>query len=188
MNDSEILQMIRENPSKGHRALFDEYYNYVYAIALNNLRNVGTKDDIEDCVIDSFTDILLNVDTDRADTLKSYIGTVVKNKSISAYRSLKKRRGDFSLDDEESQDIASKEDVAAKAENNALAAQLLDHIRALGEPDSEIIIHKYFYERNSAEIAAITGLSPAAVRLRCSRALKRLREKFTKDHTAKESA
>lgn len=188
MTDSEILDMIREDPSKGHRALFDEYYNYVYAIALNALRNVGTKHDTEDCVIDSFADILLNIDTKREGSLKAYIGTVAKNKAISAYRSLKRRNGDFSLDAEESQKIPSKEDVAAKAENNALAAQLLDHIRDLGEPDSEIIIHKYFYERTSAEIAAITGLSPAAVRLRCSRALKRLRVKFTKDHTAKESA
>ncbi len=188
MNDSDIMRLIRRSPSEGHRALFDEYYNYVYAIVLNTLRNVGTKEDIEDCVIDSFADILINVDTSTEGSLKAFIGTVAKNKSISAYRSLRRKSsGSTSFDDEELGNIPSGEDVAASAENSAAAEQLIEHIRQLGKPDSDILIHKYFYERNSREIAAMTGLSPAAVRIRCSRALKRLREKLAGDYSVKES-
>ena len=179
MNDSDILRLIRESPAKGHRALFDEYYNYVRAITLRILRNYGSEDDIDDCVIDTFTDILLNVDSGREGSLKAYIGTVAKHKAISAYRSLRRKvTAGYSLDDEAAGSISTGEDIAASAENKALIHQILDHIRQLGEPDSDILIHKFFYERNSREIAAITGLSPAAVRIRSSRSLKKLREKF----------
>ncbi len=179
MNDSDILDLIRRSLAQGQRALFDEYYNYVYAIALNILRGTGTQADIEDCVIDSFADILINVDTDMSGSLKAYIGTVAKHKAISAYRSLRRKvTAGYSLDDEAAGSISTGEDIAASAENKALIHQILDHIRQLGEPDSDILIHKFFYERNSREIAAITGLSPAAVRIRSSRSLKKLREKF----------
>ena len=52
---------------------------------------------------------------------------------------------------------------------------MLEKTDELGEPDSTIIIQKYFFGRSSKEIARIVGMSPAAVRVRLSRALKRLR-------------
>ena len=108
MNDSDILRLIRESPAKGHRALFDEYYNYVRAITLRILRNYGSEDDIDDCVIDTFTDILLNVDSGREGSLKAYIGTTAKNKAISLQRSLKRRNaGSFPLDDDTMNNIPS---------------------------------------------------------------------------------
>ena len=47
---------------------------------------------------------------------------------------------------------------------------------AMGIPDSDIIIQKFYYNMNSSEIADKHSMSPASVRMRCSRALKKLRE------------
>ena len=49
-------------------------------------------------------------------------------------------------------------------------------IDSLGEPDSVIIMQKYYFGRSSKEISEIVSLSPAAVRVRCGRAVKRLRK------------
>ena len=56
---------------------------------------------------------------------------------------------------------------------------LLRKITELGEPDTSILIQKYYYDRNSREIAKLTGLTPAAVRQRCTRAVKRLKQEFS---------
>ena len=64
------------------------------------------------------------------------------------------------------------------AENSELLRLVLAKIYELDEPDPTIIIQKYFFGRSSKEIAQIVGISPAAVRVRLSRALKRLRKEL----------
>ena len=45
MTGKEIIMLIRTEPAIGHRKLFDEYKNYIYAIAYNRLRSVASKED-----------------------------------------------------------------------------------------------------------------------------------------------
>ncbi|MBR4627164.1 MAG: sigma-70 family RNA polymerase sigma factor [Ruminococcus sp.] len=176
MTDSDILRLITESPPKGHRALFDEYYNYVCAIAARVLRDIGSPEDIDECVIDVFSDVILRLDPDRPESLKAYIGSAAKNKAISRRRSLLAKSGRrLDMDEQGFAAIPSGENIAGNAENKAVSELLMKEIAALGEPDSTIIIQRYFYSRKSAEISSIVGISPAAVRLRCSRALKKLR-------------
>ena len=179
MNESEILRLMREAPHEGHRALFDAYYNYVSAIVTRILRNTGTKEDIDECIIDVFTNVIRHLDTGTESSLKAYIGTTAKHKAISLRRSLTAKTGrNVPMDDELAASLSSGEDIAGQAERAAVTERLLKEIAALGEPDSTIIIQKYFYSRKSGEIAQMVGLLPAAVRLRCSRALKKLRERL----------
>ena len=67
-------------------------------------------------------------------------------------------------------------DISGEYEKAEQAEKLLNLILSLGEPDASIIIQKYYYDRNSVEIAKMTGLNPVAVRMRLSRALKRMRK------------
>ncbi len=176
MTDSDILRLLRETPPKGHRALFDAYYNYVCAIVTRVLRGTGSPEDVDECIIDVFSDVIRQLDPDRPGSLKAYIGSAAKNKAISCRRSLLSRNGKrLDMDEQSYISIPSGENVAGNAENAAVNALLIKEIAALGEPDSTIIIQRYFYDRKSREIADIVGISPAAVRLRCSRALKKLR-------------
>ena len=180
MNESEILRLLREAPPKGHRALFDAYYNYVSAIVTRILRDTGTQEDIDECIIDIFTDVIRHLDTGTESSLKPYIGTTAKHKAISLRRSLTAKTGrNVPMDDELAASLSSGEDIAGQAERAAVTERLLKEIATLGEPDSTIIIQKYFYSRKSGEIAQMVGLLPAAVRLRCSRALKKLRERLS---------
>ena len=78
------------------------------------------------------------------------------------------------MDDEA--ELASDENVAETAETTEMRRLLYDKVGDLGEPDSTIIIQKYFYGRSSGEIAKIVKLSSDNVRARCSRAVKKLRE------------
>lgn len=176
MNDSEINRLIIDSPSRGHRALFDEYYSYVYAITVNILRGCGSAEDVEECVIDAFASIIKKLDLSSYGALKPFIGTVAKNKALSMRRTLISRYGNnVSIDSDEIGELSSEERVDTDTENSEMAGFIMQKIKELGEPDSSIIIQKYFYERNATEIGRMVNMNPATVRMRCARAMKKLR-------------
>ena len=53
---------------------------------------------------------------------------------------------------------------------------LMNKINELGEPDSTIILQKYYYDRSSGEIAEMLSMKASAVRMRAARALEKLRK------------
>jgi RNA polymerase sigma-70 factor (ECF subfamily) len=87
-----------------------------------------------------------------------------------------KGKTDISIDDEGVREIASDERVDQLTEAAETANALLNAVKSLGQPDSTIIIQKYYYNKSSGEIAGAVSMKPAAVRQRISRALKRLNE------------
>ena len=75
--------------------------------------------------------------------------------------------------------LPSEENVEEDSDRKETAHAVLDAVKALGEPDSTLIIQKYYYNRSSDDIAEMLGMKPAAVRKRVSRAVKKLREMLT---------
>ena len=57
-----------------------------------------------------------------------------------------------------------------------MGISLMDCIDSLGEPDSFIIMKKYYMDMDSKQIAAELAMKPSAVRMRCSRAASKLKE------------
>lgn len=162
------------------RTLFDTYYNYVYAIVYRILRGTGTQEDIEECVADVFADVIQNHGSIREGSLKSYIAATAHNKAINAGRMLSNRsRRVISLDDEDFGELASEQNVTEDAEQKEMTQKLLQCIKALGEPDSAIIIQKFYLERNSVQIGQALHLNPVTVRRRMKRALERLKAMLT---------
>ena len=176
MNDNELRHIISQSADKGYKALFEQYYRYVYAIVFRILQDCGSSKDTEDCVVDVFTDVILHYNTSFVGSVQAYIGTTAKHKAINLRKSLSAKTWyTVSIDDVE-QELPSDQSVEELAENSELAGILLDKIDELGKPDSTIIIQKYFYNRSSKEIVQIVQLSPVAVRVRCGRTIKKLRK------------
>lgn len=179
MTDSEIVVMMKSEPEKGFRMLFDEYHNYVYTIVYNILRNMADSRDIEECVADVISDVMMNYDTLHGGSLKAYIGTAAKHKAIDISRSISRKAAkNIPMDGEFVYGLASDVNVEEEVGNAELARIVYSKIEELGNPDSEILIQKFFFDRNSAEIAKILKMNPITVRSRCSRAVKRLRGKL----------
>lgn len=102
------------------------------------------------------------------------------HRSIDMFRRLTSRnRGVVQLDDEMTGHLPSEENVEEYADRKETAHAVLDAVKSLGEPDSTLIIQKYYYNRSSDDIAEMVGMKPAAVRKRVSRAVKKLRELLT---------
>ena len=182
MTDEQILTLMREAPSSGQRALFDKYYNYVFSIVSRIISGFGSQNDSEECVIDVFASIMMKMRPEDNISLRSYIGAVARNTAISMRRSLASKNSScISSDDETMAEIPSDENIEENTDKSSLADQLLSKIEELGPPDSVIIIQKYYYDKTSEEIAKMTGMSAAAVRVKCGRAMKKLKKLLNAD-------
>ena len=71
-------------------------------------------------------------------------------------------------------------EVSGRTEDDAIAAEtrreVFRAVRALGQPDTEIIMRKYYLGQPSREIAAAMHMSVSRVDTRAHRAVARLRE------------
>ena len=83
-----------------------------------------------------------------------------------------------SIEEGGADNITDDTDIADNAERAELRRILLRLVEELGEPDSTMIIQKYYYGMTSKEIAETVSLEPSAVRMRCSRAIRRLKDKL----------
>ena len=177
MTDNEILSLMREKPPEGQRALFDKYYSYVYSIVNRIISGFGSPDDSDECVIDVFASVMMKFKPDNDCSLKSYVGAVARNAAISMRRTLAAKTGrNISSDEEGMAEIADEEDIERSSDKAEISELLLKKVSELGTPDSIIIIQKYYYDKSSKEIAEMVGLNPTAVRMRCGRAMKRLKK------------
>lgn len=175
MTESELRTLISQSQQEGFRALFQQYQSYVYAIIWRRICTVGSKEDAEECLSDVFADVFLHFAEIQTGSLRGYLAMTANRTAIDCYRKIRSRREDTYLEDDAVQNLDSGEDTEARCEANAASRMLFEKIRALGEPDATIILHKYFYDRSTAEIAAYVHMKPVTVRVRLNRALKRLR-------------
>ncbi len=175
MTEHELRKLIRESPAEGQRKLFDQYHSYVYAVVWRMLSSVASREDIEEIVSDIFAEVFLHLDSVYEGSLKGYLGTVTRHKAVDAFRKFSKQKPELSLDDDSLKEFSSGTDITRDYEQSEQAKALLQAILQLGEPDSLILIQKYYYDRNSSEIARTLHMNPVAVRMRMSRALKKLR-------------
>ena len=181
MTGAEYSLLLQKSTREAHEMLFNEYYSYVCAIAFNRLRSYSNED-IEECISDIFAEVFFSfsVEYTKGD-MKGYIGTIAKRRCIDRFRKLSKDNGTaFSIDDENVPEISSGENIEEESEKSELRRILIECIKTLGEPDSTIIIQKFYYKKTSNQIADILSMKPSGVRMRCKRAADKLKEALAK--------
>ena len=176
MTDDELQQLIKNAPEVGQRAFYDKYFNYVYTIVFARLKGCAEKEDIDECVGDVFAQCFFYFDKNEVEgELKTFVAAVARRRAIDTFRKVT-RYSEHNVSIDENEEIVSDENVVEKAEKSELRNLLYKKIDELGEPESTIIIQKYFFGRTSKEIAEIVSLSADNVRARCSRAVKKLKD------------
>lgn len=178
MTDKEYRDLYSKSKTEAQNALFYEYINYVYAIVYNKLRSCGTKEDIEECVSDIFSAVFLSYDNQNNlnGDLKGFIGTIANRKAINRFKSISLHNNRTVYLEDESSDISDYEQVEEITERSQIQNTLIKIINSLGKPDSTIIFQKFYFNLSSREIAKKLSMNPTAVRMRCSRAIKKLKE------------
>ena len=176
MTGKEYTSMYRKSRDKAYDALFAAYCDYVYAIVYNKLRSTASREDIEECVSDIIYEIYQKVHTIDLEkgTLRAWTSVVARNRAVNLYRrKVAERNRTAPMGElEYVTDTADSEQTVLDADERK---RLLAAVEKLGEPDSTIILRKYYFGQRSREIAEDLGMTASAVDTRLSRAMKKLR-------------
>lgn len=170
MTDDALTALLRDDLERGMAELVRQYSGYVYIIVKNRLLGVGVHEDIEEAVSDVFAMFyrwMQSHDTAGASP-RALLAVMAKRHAVNQYYKLTRQPVCDSLEtflsEPAGRDAAPDEHVL-----------LMQAVQALGEPDSEIVLRRFYFGQPSKEIGAALGLKPNTVDQRLSRALKKLR-------------
>ena len=175
MSDELRLKALQKKPEEGLRMAMDKYARWVYHIALGKLKDVCSKEDIEELVSDVFLALYENRNKITVGKIKSFLCTVTMNKSVDIFRR-KTAAQTVELKEEIVSYDGMVEEMFFKAQNTKeLKAALLQ----LDDLDKTIIARKIYLKQSSKEIAKALNLSDDAVRKRISRSYEKLRNSLS---------
>lgn len=182
MEDKKLLRLLDKDPSTGMDELIDQYAGLVYAVVRGKLADYHyVSTDIEDCVADTFSEFYIGLggfDPKRS-SIKSYLCVLARNNAIDLLRRRTKENLNISIDADDSfLQIRDDFDIISELEERVLVGEVFRAIKDLGEPDSSIIIRKYYFGESSKEIARKIGMTAVNVDTRAHRALNKLKKLF----------
>lgn len=179
MQDEQLLEALIENPKEGIRILTEQYGGLVYTLTWRRLSGKLTKEDVEECVSDIFLELYQcreRIDLRRG-TIKAFLLLIAERKAIKYYDRKAEPYEKVSIGSEEgAEEIPAADDVEQITLQKEQSRLLLQAIMDLGEPNSTIMIQKYYYGMTAKEIGKGFGMSKNAVEKRIKRGLKKLKE------------
>ncbi len=180
MRDDEILTILRKDPNRGIAILTDLYAGLVYSVVRGRLSEKEfCAADIENCVADSFTDFYLSIRSfdPRRGSIRARLCVIARKNAIDILRRRKKERELLPLDPD-ANELADDYSLEGDFSREETRRELLSAVNALGEPDREIVIRKFYLLQPSKEIADIMGLTVSNVDTRTHRAIEKLRKRL----------
>ena len=173
-DDITLLEKVRGRDEKAIYALMKTYNRLLWSVAGGILRGVGTEQDIEECISDVWYKLWQKPEgyEPHRGSLKTYLTVLARSHALDRFRSLKKTE---ELDGDEPDQTPGLEDALISEE---LFARLRAEVDALGEPDREIIIRRYFFLQKPSAIAENMSLSTREISNRLYQAKKRIQKKL----------
>lgn len=181
MDDRQLLRLLHRDPNAGMEKLIETYAGLVYAVIRRALPEPSDfTSELEGCAADVFSEFYCHLDKfdPHLSSIKTYLCVIARNNAVDLLRRSDRWRDRLSLDDEAvllQPGDGSAEEALLEQE---LRRRVLQAVRDLGEPDSTILLRKYFYLQPSKQIAEDLGLTVSNVDTRTHRALRKLRNLF----------
>ena len=178
LSENELCSLLIQQPEKGLGKVMDQYAAFVYTIVHGKLSNICAKQDIEECVSDIFYEIYRtrNAINLAKGSLKSYIAVLSKRKAIDIYRKHQKTVAHLSNAEFDLDLVVSNVDIERDLIDSEASEYLINAIKALGEPDSQIMIRKYYFGQSTKPISRALGIKENTVDKKVSRALDKLEQ------------
>lgn len=165
-----ITRQLRRDPERALERMLREYTGLVYHAAAAVLGQ-NAREEIEEIANDAFLAVYRG--RDKLDfsqgSVKAYLCATARNLAIDRLRR-KKRATVIPLDESVAAIEQTEQTALRNLESDALAEQIL----SLGEPDSTILICRFYFGMRTREIAKHVQLKENTVDQRLRRALKRL--------------
>ncbi|MBP3370163.1 MAG: RNA polymerase sigma factor [Clostridia bacterium] len=139
---------------------------------------LGTEEDVEECVNDTYLSAWNQMPTDRPIYLGAYLSKIIRALSISRFRSQhrQKRGGLENLCEELDECIPDNCSIEEQYNNDRLTETINRFLEALPEQKRVIFVKRYFYSHSVEQIAKQMRLSPSNVKTSLYRMRESLRQ------------
>ena len=182
MEDEKLLKMVHSGDREAFFVIMEKYNKLLWVIVGGILSNVGTSEDIEECISDVYVSLWLKPKSydSRKGTLKTYLAIVARSKALDRYRQLTKVKI-VELDEAIG---SSNDDLFEYIAKRDMYSELYEAIRSLKEPDREILIRRYFFNEKPSVIAKKTSLPPKEIENRLYQSKIRLKNSLQEKEAA----
>lgn len=175
MDERVLLKKISRGSQKALETVIRAYTAYVLTVVHNRSRGRLSFEDEEEVVSDVFYSLWVNAGTIERGYIRSWLGTVARNKTADRLRSLKIT---VPMEDRE---IIVYETQWESLNKKEQAHQLQMALLSLKVEDREIFYRFYDLCQTTNEIAAEMELLPSTVRTRLSRGREALRKALCRE-------
>lgn len=151
MRDEKVLSEIKERNEETICWVIEKYSKLLWTVADAVLKNVGTAQDVEECVADVFISLWQRpgqFDPSRG-RLKSWLCLVARSKALDRYRELS-RHHTVSIDDVMLIGRMGVQEYVIREENKKELAAAIDELSPM---EREILIRRYYYEQKPRDIS-----------------------------------
>lgn len=174
MDDSQIIQLYFDRDQAAIAETDRKYGAYCHSIASNLLGH----EDSEECVSDTYHTAWTHIPPEIPQSLKAYLGRIVRNLSISRFRAnhAKKRSSGTDVLLSELEDcLPSRETVDDAIDSRELSRLISSWLSNLSEDDRALFVLRYWHGTAVQELAEKCGCTPNALSLRIRRLRKGLK-------------
>ncbi|MCH5210081.1 MAG: sigma-70 family RNA polymerase sigma factor [Oscillospiraceae bacterium] len=171
-DEKKLLGKLKKRRYGALEKVIELYTPYVTVIVYNVIGAMMQQEDVEEVVSDVFLSLWRNAGTldSEKGSVRTYLAAIARNTAKNKLRSLcpgeEINENIISLHGDVYEDIEKKEERSF----------MLEIIKSLGEPDSEIFLRYYYYEEKISKIAEVTGLPVSTVKTKLSRGRKKIKE------------
>lgn len=171
-DEQKLLTNLKKRKRGSLEKVINLYTPYVSVVVYNTVGAVLSKEDIEEVVSDVFVSLWQNaenLDSEKG-CIRTYIGTAARN------RSKNKLRKNFLCSELNENVTDSFNDPNTEFEVKEEREILINLIKSLGEPDSEIFFRYYYYEERISGISEVTGIPAGTIKTKLARGRRKLKK------------
>lgn len=174
LRDEDIIKAIGKRDEVIMSRVINKYSRLLWPVASAVLCNAGSEQDVEECVADAFIYLWEHpqkFDAKRG-SLKTLLCIIARSRAIDRYREIMRRN---TVPIEEAV-LSAGTGIQERMLQEETRRELLAAVRALEEPNREILIRRYYHDQKPREIALAMGLTVKQVDNSLFRSKRQLRE------------
>ena len=174
MTDEQIIRLYFDRDQAAIAETDRKYGSYCYSIASNLLG----REDSEECVNDTYHAAWTHIPPEVPQSLKAFLGRIVRNLSISRFRrshAQKRSSGTDVLLSELEDCLPTPQTVETEADSRELSRLISSWLATLSGDDRALFVLRYWHGSAVQDLAENCGCTPNAVSLRIRRLRKNLK-------------
>ena len=181
MEDTQIIDLYWQRDERAIGETDTKYGSFCHKLAMNILHSFQ---DSEECVSDTYGRCWDTMPPQRPGSLRAYLGTILRNLSISRYRAERAQKrfsGAETLLSELGDCVPAPENVQRTVEAGELAELIDRWLRGLEREERALFIRRYWNGDSVKLLAGELGLRPNALTKRLLRLREGLRRELERE-------